>query len=302
MYKYASPHGSIFLTASQYPGRVTEDLVVRNLVRMMENDDNFDEDTDYEGLAESVLQENYDRIRIMSHIGEYLVPVEALDMDSDSLQEELDSVSFSYWKDCHLPISESEWEHGNPRDEMDDSDTFRELSDKVVELSSLLAEIEQEQNEKDALTQDRLDQAIFDVLSNRESFSAFMQRYLDKHPNANKYTIRNVVAAIIPFGSSLPTPHVPVSPDFTCKRSDIEEALASILGVDTELEIKIEQDCCYIYECGHRNPTAKILILGSAGDCSFNVTLDKLLACYNYTSEIIRIEYIAGALMLSEVQ
>lgn len=105
LYKYVTLIGDARLTASQNPGKVTENLIVDNIVRMMRLEDNFDEDLaiekDMYDRAWEIYHDNEKEFRLAANIGEELVPVESTEWGND-LDERISEFPLSHFMDISL--------------------------------------------------------------------------------------------------------------------------------------------------------------------------------------------------------
>lgn len=102
---YAASSGDHYLTLSDEPGKVTDSLIVGNIVRMMEMDDEVDENTSWRWLraeARDFYEENIDKILSMAHTNDPLVEITAEEA------EELQGLSFQEWKAWEF--ADAEWD------------------------------------------------------------------------------------------------------------------------------------------------------------------------------------------------
>ena len=101
---YVASKGNSYLTLAEEPGEVTEDLVVRNIHRMMEMDDDTEDMTwsEIRTAAREFYEENIERILAMAHLREELVEI------SKEQAEELENLSFEEWMAWEFP--DAEWD------------------------------------------------------------------------------------------------------------------------------------------------------------------------------------------------
>lgn len=101
---YVASRGNSYLTLAEEPGEVTEDLVVRNIHRMMEMDDDTEDMTwsEIRTAASTFYEENIERILAMAHLHEELVEI------SKEQAEELENLSFEEW--MAWEFADAEWD------------------------------------------------------------------------------------------------------------------------------------------------------------------------------------------------
>ena len=106
LYKYVAKIGDARLTVSQRPGKVTENLIVDNIVRMMRLEENYDEDIavekDMYDRAWEIFHDNERNFRLAANIGERLVPIEATEW-GDFLENGINEFPLSHFMGISLP-------------------------------------------------------------------------------------------------------------------------------------------------------------------------------------------------------
>lgn len=101
---YVASRGNSYLTLAEEPGEVTESLIVSNIQRMMEMDDDTEDMTwsQLRRTAREFYEENIERILEMAHLREELTEI------SEETAEELENLSFEEWMAWEFP--QTEWD------------------------------------------------------------------------------------------------------------------------------------------------------------------------------------------------